>query len=509
MKLVRGRTLAALLARAGTRMTDRTRFLSVFEQVCQTMAYAHARGVIHRDLKPSNIMVGSFGEVQVMDWGLAKVLDQGGVADEEQAIPAGDDPATVCTLRAGRRRWSRGRARCSGRRRTWRPSRRAARSTRLDERADVFALGSILCEILTGQPAFAGGSVVRTLYRKAERAELSDALARLDASGADAELVALVRSRLAAAPKHRPRDAGTVVAGLTAYLRGSRDDFGRPSWPRRRAEARAVGERRRRLADARPGGVGARDRPDRRGRMGLDRSRAASARRGATLGGGCRPSRRPRRNASEPGPRASTWSPGSRRSRRPAAPSRSSEVATRAPSSGCGCGRSWPTWSASEPRPRPSRRTAASSSGLPRSPTTWASTTTRPRPTPNTPPRSAPMAFDLDQLDPTTAGRVLASSPAAADLASALDRWAFLRRGRILGDAAGADRLVAVARVADPDPWRNRLRDTLGRMEGGPTRRLDALERLAATANLDRLPAVSVTRLATSLAFLGEERAGD
>ena len=77
MKLVRGTTLAVLLAGRSSASAELPRFLGILEQVCQTMAYAHARGVIHRDLKPSNIMVGSFGEAQVMDWGLAKVLARG------------------------------------------------------------------------------------------------------------------------------------------------------------------------------------------------------------------------------------------------------------------------------------------------------------------------------------------------------------------------------------------------------------------------------------------------
>ena len=76
MKLIKGRTLAELLAGRSDAEDNLPRLLSIFEAVCQTVAYAHARGVIHRDLKPSNIMVGSFGEVQVMDWGAAKLLGQ-------------------------------------------------------------------------------------------------------------------------------------------------------------------------------------------------------------------------------------------------------------------------------------------------------------------------------------------------------------------------------------------------------------------------------------------------
>src|SRR4029450_13691280 len=101
MKLVKGRTLTEMLAERSGPAADLPRFLSMFLQVAQTVAYAHSRGVIHRDLKPSNVMVGSFGEVQVMDWGLAKVLAEGGVADEQESASAPVDKSVIRTVRSG------------------------------------------------------------------------------------------------------------------------------------------------------------------------------------------------------------------------------------------------------------------------------------------------------------------------------------------------------------------------------------------------------------------------
>ena len=104
MKLVKGQTLSALLGERTEAAADRPRLLGIALQVAQAVAYAHAKGVIHRDLKPANIMVGAFGEVQVMDWGLAKVLAEGGVADEERASRAHQVPEDVTTIRTAQHR---------------------------------------------------------------------------------------------------------------------------------------------------------------------------------------------------------------------------------------------------------------------------------------------------------------------------------------------------------------------------------------------------------------------
>jgi serine/threonine-protein kinase len=249
MKLVKGQTLARLLAGRQDPARDRPRFLKVFEQVCQALAYAHARGVIHRDLKPSNVMVGAFGEVQVMDWGLAKVLRPAG--DDAEASRERKRPEDVSVIRTARDEEAGGA--CPPTQAgtvlgTWAymPREQALGEVeRLDERSDVFGLGAILCEILTGRPPYAGGDGGE-VKRKAMRADLAEALARLDGCGADAELVHLARRCLAAEPDGRPRRAGELAAAVTAYLESAEQRLRRAELERARAQVKAREERKRR-----------------------------------------------------------------------------------------------------------------------------------------------------------------------------------------------------------------------------------------------------------------------
>jgi tetratricopeptide (TPR) repeat protein len=158
--------------------------------------------------------------VQVMDWGLSKVLPSRGGADDEHAGMF----RTHDTVKAsGGTDWDAPRlsrpGSAMGTPAYMAPEQARGELERVDERADVFALGSILVEILTGEPAFLGRSSSDVL-RKAGLGDTAGALARLDICGADHELVAIGQDCLAREAGDRPRHAGAVAGRVTAYLAG-------------------------------------------------------------------------------------------------------------------------------------------------------------------------------------------------------------------------------------------------------------------------------------------------
>ena len=143
------------------------------------MSYAHAKGVIHRDLKPANIMVGAFGELQVMDWGFAKVLGR----DEPPPGPPGTPESIIATVRTDGEGSESIAGSIMGTPAYMPPEQALGQIDEIDERADVFALGSILCEILTGEAAYVGEGSDRLI--QAVRADIDGAMERIDACEAD------------------------------------------------------------------------------------------------------------------------------------------------------------------------------------------------------------------------------------------------------------------------------------------------------------------------------------
>jgi len=221
MKLVKGRTMDALLHERKGPADRRRRFLSIFAQVCQTIAYAHSRGVIHRDLKPGNVMVGAFGEVQVVDWGFAKVLPRGGIAAERPPKVAQADGEAETTRISTVRTTGKGSesipGSVMGTPAYMPPEQALGEVDELDERTDVFALGAMLTEVLTGEPVYIGESLGDLLVLAA-RCQTDDALARLDACGADPRLVALAKSCLSTLREDRPDDAAALARVVTHHL---------------------------------------------------------------------------------------------------------------------------------------------------------------------------------------------------------------------------------------------------------------------------------------------------
>jgi serine/threonine protein kinase len=249
MKLIKGQSLEELLAARSNVSAERGRFVAVFEAVCQAVAYAHAHGVIHRDLKPANIMVGAFGEVQVMDWGLAKVLGtrpadsadplETAAGTEVRSLRDSDDLLTQAGSVLGTPAFMP-------------PEQAIGAIDQIDARSDVFGLGGVLAAILTGRPPFQGDTPEST-RQLAARGKVQDCFARLDGCGADPELVALCKRCLSPEKADRPADA-TEVAKAVAALRAAADERARRAelervqaeGEAREAEARAAEQRKRR-----------------------------------------------------------------------------------------------------------------------------------------------------------------------------------------------------------------------------------------------------------------------
>jgi serine/threonine protein kinase/Tfp pilus assembly protein PilF len=211
MKLIDGRTLVSEIKDG-----DRQQLLQIYLQICQAVGFAHSRGIIHRDLKPANVMVGAFGEVQVMDWGLAKEV----ASSETSALAEIDDtrvsgntiryqnspaPAyeqTELGVVMGTPSYM---------------SPEQARGEPLDARVDVFALGGILYSILTKSPPFMGNTSAEVL-KKAATADLKETFQKLNSCDADPDLLAICRKCLSANPADRPADGQAVAASISAHL---------------------------------------------------------------------------------------------------------------------------------------------------------------------------------------------------------------------------------------------------------------------------------------------------
>jgi serine/threonine-protein kinase len=222
MQLVEGKTLKAILddLRAGrpeaVRQYGRVRLLHIFIQVCHAVGYAHARGVIHRDLKPENIMLGAFGEVFVMDWGLAKIVS----TSVPQPVVGGREEhpdAKGFNTRVGD---------VTGTPSYMPPEQAMGLIDSLNARSDIFALGAMLYELLTLHTPHGLGAP-RDVLKRARQAEIVAPSVCAPAADVPPDLEHIVMRCLAREQVDRFGSATELVDEVEAFLSGGRTSMAR------------------------------------------------------------------------------------------------------------------------------------------------------------------------------------------------------------------------------------------------------------------------------------------
>jgi serine/threonine protein kinase/tetratricopeptide (TPR) repeat protein len=205
MKLVEGRSLDALL-RDALSLASRLALLPHLIAVAEAVAYAHGQRVVHRDLKPANVLVGSFGETVVVDWGLARELGEGGTVEREADGAGGAEAAALGQTVTGT---------VLGTPHYMPPEQ--ARGLPVDERADVYALGAMLYFLLTGAPPHAGKSAAEALAAAADGS--IEPVERREPE-APPDLVAIVGKAMAPSPAERYPTAQELAADLRRFQTG-------------------------------------------------------------------------------------------------------------------------------------------------------------------------------------------------------------------------------------------------------------------------------------------------